>query len=338
MNTNTFIEWKKVIIDGIPTIYSITEYGNIRNDNTMKIIKPCINTSDRPYVCLYINGSAKIMLIQKLVYETFIGPIPNGMTIDHIDENFLNNHYTNLRLLSRRDNIKAYLANHPDAFDKKYTDDNIVELCKLLKSGMYYKYAADKLNIPKRYVYDILRGKRRKSIVSKYEPFPRTAYRHRLIREIDYEYIIKCIIDGMTTKEIAESMDAEYIDANINLISKIRHRIGIADPRYFEKSFIEDIDKLISDGKTNQEIYQILSINFNKRISWLMSRERKRLGIPNNNFTIGNKEEKDIIISDIKSGLSNNEILSHIGKDRNQYYINLFGKLRKNIKKKNRID
>ena len=119
MNTNLNIEWKQIVVDGIPSMYSITEYGNIRNDHTMRIIKPCTNTSDRPFVCLYINGSAKVILIQKLVYEMYIGPIPDGMTIDHIDENFLNNHYTNLRLLSREDNIKAYLANHPDAFDKK---------------------------------------------------------------------------------------------------------------------------------------------------------------------------------------------------------------------------
>ena len=334
MNTNLSIEWKQIVVDGIPSMYSITEYGNIRNDHTMRIIKPCTNTSDRPFVCLYINGSAKVILVQKLVYEMYIGPIPDGMTIDHIDENFLNNHYTNLRLLSREDNIKTYLANHPDAFDKKYKDETIIELCKLLKNGMYYRYAADSLNIPRRYAYDILRENRRKTIVSKYKPFPRSAYRNRLIREIDYDYIIKCIIDGMSTKEIAESMDAEYIDANINLISKIRHRIGIADPRYFEKAFIEDIDKLISDGKTNQEIYQILSIDFNKRISWLMSRERKRLSIPNNNFTVGNKEEQDIIISDIENGLTNDQILAHIGKERNKYYVNLFGKLRKNIKKK----
>ena len=65
-----------------------------------------------------------------------------------------------------------------------------------------------------------------------------------------------------------------------------------------------------------------------------MSRERKRLSIPNNNFTVGNKEEQDIIISDIENGLTNDQILAHIGKERNKYYVNLFGKLRKNIKKK----
>lgn len=49
--------------------------------------------------------------IHRLVYETFIGPIPNGMKIDHIDGNRANNNAVNLRLVSQSDNMEAAMRN-----------------------------------------------------------------------------------------------------------------------------------------------------------------------------------------------------------------------------------
>ena len=110
--------------------------------------------------------------------------------------------------------------------------------------------------------------------------------------------------------------------------------VGVKDPKYYDLNFIHDIDTLMLTGKTNDEIYKILHIDFNKSISWLMSRRRNLLNIPNNNFVKGNKEETDLIRKYIYEGLNNDEILSKIGKKRNQYYINLFGKERKKFKQK----
>lgn len=42
--------------------------------------------------------------VHKLVYLAFCGEIPEGLTVDHIDNDKLNNHYSNLQLLSRGDN------------------------------------------------------------------------------------------------------------------------------------------------------------------------------------------------------------------------------------------
>lgn len=43
--------------------------------------------------------------VHRIVYEAFHGPIPDGVTVDHIDGNKLNNHIDNLQLLSVRDNV-----------------------------------------------------------------------------------------------------------------------------------------------------------------------------------------------------------------------------------------
>jgi len=49
--------------------------------------------------------------IHRLVYETFNGPIPDGMKIDHIDGDRSNNALSNLRLVTQSDNMKAAMEN-----------------------------------------------------------------------------------------------------------------------------------------------------------------------------------------------------------------------------------
>ena len=46
----------------------------------------------------------KNVRIHRLVYETFIGDIPNGKLVDHIDRNPSNNNLTNLRIASKFEN------------------------------------------------------------------------------------------------------------------------------------------------------------------------------------------------------------------------------------------
>lgn len=43
--------------------------------------------------------------IHRLVYETFVGKIPKGMVVDHIDGNRANNALTNLRLITQSENM-----------------------------------------------------------------------------------------------------------------------------------------------------------------------------------------------------------------------------------------
>lgn len=45
------------------------------------------------------------VLVHRLVHEIFVGPIPEGMTVDHIDGDRTNNHFSNLQLMTPVDNI-----------------------------------------------------------------------------------------------------------------------------------------------------------------------------------------------------------------------------------------
>lgn len=68
-------------------------------------------------VCLSIiqNGIHKRIYkrAHRLIWETFMGPIPLEFTIDHIDCNKLNNNLSNLRLLTREENTSIANLNKP---------------------------------------------------------------------------------------------------------------------------------------------------------------------------------------------------------------------------------
>ncbi len=53
-----------------------------------------------------INGKKCDFLIHRIVAECYLGSIPNGYEVDHIDSNPHNNHYTNLQYLTHEDNVK----------------------------------------------------------------------------------------------------------------------------------------------------------------------------------------------------------------------------------------
>ena len=327
--------WKPVYLDGIRSNYDVSEYGNVKNIKTGKMLLPyTLKESGRERVLLHLNGKKFYIKIYRLVYIAFKGPIPENMTVDHIDENRNNNHISNLRILSASDNIKSFLKNHPDhGFQKNISDDIIMKFFEKMKHGMYYKDAAKDCNISEVYAYNLLRGLRRKEIWSMYAPFPKSAHRKSYLSESDQMVAIADIIDGYSTREILNHINVIYNAKSIDAIAKLRKKLGIKDPKYFEESFIQDIDALIIQGNSNADIYKIMNIEFTTRISDFMARRRKYLGIPNNNYKYGNAEEVKLIRSYIELGMSNSEILQKIGKEKNQYYVDLFGRLRQEHKK-----
>lgn len=328
--------WKPIILDGMNTHYEISEYGTVRNTDSGNVLKPVpLKESGRLRVLIYNNGKRKDMKIHRLVYEAFYGPIPKDMTVDHIDENKFNNHYTNLRLLTASENIRIFREHHHEHC-AKYSDDQIKNYYRNLKKGMYYKDAAKLVGIDStEYALGLMNGRRRRCLWELYKPFPKSAHCKSYINESDMNAIIGLMMAGFSTKNIVQQLDLSYSPKVLDKLYKIRRKLGLKDPKYFDNGFITDIDKLIIDGKTNKEIYDILHIDFNKRISWLMSRRRNILGIPNENLTKGNREELNLIREYIHAGLSNPEILDKIGKERNQYYVDLFGRERMLFKKRN---
>lgn len=57
------------------------------------------------YMSVCLGKNSKRYLVHRLVYETFIGEIPEGMQVNHKDENKSNNNVENLNLLTPSENV-----------------------------------------------------------------------------------------------------------------------------------------------------------------------------------------------------------------------------------------
>lgn len=92
--------WKD--IKGYEGLYQVSDEGNIRSKNG--IIRPSKNNSGYLVTHLSKDGRVKSRLVHRIVAIAFLGDVPMGKEVDHINENKLDNRVENLRYLSRFDN------------------------------------------------------------------------------------------------------------------------------------------------------------------------------------------------------------------------------------------
>lgn len=88
--------------------YVVNEYGELFSlfSGRLKKLKPYFNNRGYAMYRLRINGKTVQKSAHHLSYWVNIGhfDISDGLQIDHIDGNKLNNHYTNLRRVTPKDN------------------------------------------------------------------------------------------------------------------------------------------------------------------------------------------------------------------------------------------
>lgn len=66
----------------------------------MKQVEEYTKSDGHSYVTLYKNGIGKEFRVCDLVWTNFVGEIPNGYDVAHIDGNKKNNRLDNLKLVS----------------------------------------------------------------------------------------------------------------------------------------------------------------------------------------------------------------------------------------------
>ena len=113
--SNTEEIWKKVFLDGFE--YSVSNFGQVRNDKTERIMKLTKNQDMdktgkktnyfRYSVCLTKEGKSKNVKVSRLVATAFI-PNPNNLpVVHHIDCNPLNNNVDNLAWVTVLENAQS---------------------------------------------------------------------------------------------------------------------------------------------------------------------------------------------------------------------------------------
>lgn len=85
-------------------LYEIDENGNVKNKKRNHIIKSQVNHQGYLQVLLTKNGKRFCRRVNRLVYESFIGEIPEGFQVNHINEDKLDNRVDNLNLVTAKEN------------------------------------------------------------------------------------------------------------------------------------------------------------------------------------------------------------------------------------------
>lgn len=87
--------WKDVV--GFEGRYKVNQYGKIYSILARRILKTCISNKGYELVCLKNkNGRRKQYTVHRIVALAFVPNENNYPIINHIDENKLNNCFTNL--------------------------------------------------------------------------------------------------------------------------------------------------------------------------------------------------------------------------------------------------
>lgn len=111
---NSNLEFRK--IKSLKFLYEVNENGtifrNVKSKKQLKI-KLDMHHSDKGYYVTFVhlNGrraDAKIVrvMIHRVVAECWLGDIPDGYEVDHIDRNPHNNDYRNLRYVTKNEQMK----------------------------------------------------------------------------------------------------------------------------------------------------------------------------------------------------------------------------------------
>lgn len=94
-------EWRPVV--GREGEYEVSNFGRVRNPKSRnRILKPYKQASGHLYLSL--GRRDRHRFVHRLVYEAFVGAVPEGKVIRHLDGDPENNRPDNLAAGTQRDN------------------------------------------------------------------------------------------------------------------------------------------------------------------------------------------------------------------------------------------
>ncbi len=147
----------------VKPLYLIDEYGNVYSKYKKGYLKP--KKDKDGYLSLSLVGIDKTVYVRvaTLVAYNFIGKPPKNMkdpTIDHIDNNIVNNYFKNLRWMERGMNssIRVNKGVGEKNSEARLTNQNVIEICELLaEDKLTLKEIGEKYNVSKYTISNIKR-------------------------------------------------------------------------------------------------------------------------------------------------------------------------------------
>ena len=157
--------------------YKVAEDGTVISYkfSKQKVLKPqMVTQSKKKYLAvgLYNEDNKRtkygktptMHYLHRLVWEAFVGEIPAELEIEHIDQNPHNCHLSNLKLVTRKENIDSH---YRSKYGFLYTEkrDEIIKDYLELKS---YDLVAEKWNVNVSTIFRVIKNKKAKVIDGKY--------------------------------------------------------------------------------------------------------------------------------------------------------------------------
>lgn len=163
--------FKEIMKDGKPTSYYVNMCGEVRNKWGREIAKNSRTPKDYCHVLIRTNGDDWQPYKHQLVWWAFMGEIPSGYEIDHIDTNPMNNCLDNLRCVDHPTNrrnsnsISHYKESNKGKGSKDGPQCKVVYQYTLdgefVKSYPSVAEAGRQLGINRQNIYNCIWGKRK---------------------------------------------------------------------------------------------------------------------------------------------------------------------------------
>lgn len=145
--------------------YWVSEYGEIESIRSGELLKCTVSSVGYAVVSSSVMG--KTDSVHRVVFKTFVGEIPDKLQINHIDGNKLNNHITNLEVVTASENVRHAFDTglHSIPFGEnngmhELKEYEVLEMYQLIKKGLTNKDLADIYGVHDRYVSLIRHGHR----------------------------------------------------------------------------------------------------------------------------------------------------------------------------------